>query len=328
MATDVIRFEPILKRLIWGGRKLGTLLGKSIGEESDYAESWELADHGSDVSRVAEGPLAGVSIRELIDADVVGLLGTELGDVERFPLLIKFLDAERVLSVQVHPDDALGVELVGDRGKTEAWVILDTEPGALIYAGLKAGVDRRALELGLERGEVEPLLHRFEPRVGDCVFIPAGTVHAIGAGILLVEVQQMSDATFRLFDWGRTGPDGKPRALHVAESMQAIDFKRGPVEPVRAALERERWGTRERLVNCDYFSIERLDLREGATGVGSAGHFTILIGIEGGLRIEGGGGSTLLKRGETVLLPAAGGEFGVSADVEGTVLVVRPGRGS
>jgi mannose-6-phosphate isomerase len=319
-----LTFEPILRRLIWGGRRLGTRLGKPIGGGDDYAESWEIADHREAVSRVAAGPLAGRSLRELLADRGSEILGPAVTAREGFPLLIKFLDAARTLSVQVHPDDRLGAELAGDRGKTEAWVILATEPGALIYAGLKAGVDRAALEEALRRDAVEPLLHRFEPRLGDCVFIPAGTVHAIGAGVLLAEIQQMSDATFRLHDWGRLGPDGRPRALHVAESLRAIDFGRGPVDPVRPEAVATPWGSVERLVECPYFRLERRTLK-GSARVGSESHFTILIGIEGLARVVGGGGSATIGEGRTVLLPAAAGEFELEADDGARFLVVGPG---
>ena len=137
-------------------------------------------------------------------------MGPELANRDQFPLLVKFIDAHDVLSVQVHPDDEKGKRLAGDNGKTETWVIIDAEPGSLIYAGLKSGVTREQFREAVARGQVEPLLHRFEPKPGDCIMIEAGTVHAIGAGVLLAEIQQMSDATFRIDDWGRTGPDGKP----------------------------------------------------------------------------------------------------------------------
>ena len=170
---------------------------------ADYAESWEVSDYHDSVSRVEDGPLAGVTIRELIHTRGTEMLGGALAPLDQFPLLVKFIDAHQVLSVQVHPDDATGRRLVNDNGKTEAWVILDAQPGSLIYAGLKRGVGRDEFRAAIEAGKVEPLLHRFEPRAGDSILIEAGTVHAIGAGVLLAEIQEMSDATFRIDDWGR-----------------------------------------------------------------------------------------------------------------------------
>src|SRR4051812_7741191 len=179
-----LRFEPILKELIWGGRRLQTLLNKPLGAASRYAESWEVSDHRDDVSRVADGPLAGTTLRELVRTRGAELLGPALAQRGQFPLLVKYLDAHQVLSVQVHPDDERGWRLADDNGKTETWVVLHNEPGSLIYAGLKPGISREQLARSLESNDVEPLLHRFEARQGDCIMIPAGTVHAIGAGVV------------------------------------------------------------------------------------------------------------------------------------------------
>ena len=177
-----LRFEPIFKRLVWGGRKLATVLGKPIGEGSEYAESWEISDHRGDVSRVLDGPLAGSTLRELIASHGEGLFGPAVGAREQFPLLVKFIDARQDLSVQVHPDDDLGRRLANDNGKTETWVIVHADPGSKIYAGLKPGTTREAMARRDRPATVETLLHSFEARAGDCILIPAGTVHAIGAG--------------------------------------------------------------------------------------------------------------------------------------------------
>src|SRR5262249_24939147 len=227
-----LRFRPILRELIWGGRRLGTVLHKPIGEASDYAESWELSDYHGQVSVVSERLLAGTSLRDLVRSRPMELLGPAVGPRDPFPLLVKFIDANQDLSVQVHPDDEKGRRLANDSGKTEAWVILNAEPGNLIYAGLRSGVGPEDFRRAIGSGKVEALLHRFEARPGDSILIEAGTVHAIGAGVLLAEIQQMSDATFRVFDWNRVGPDGKPRGLHIEQAMESIDFQRGPVEPI------------------------------------------------------------------------------------------------
>ena len=232
-----LRFTPILRRLIWGGRRLGSVLHKPIGDASDYAESWEISDYRDAVSVVENGPLAGSTLRELIQWYGAGLLGSALAGRDQFPLLVKYIDANQDLSVQVHPDDAKGPRLAGDSGKTETWVILETDPGSAIYAGLKQGVGRGEFAEAIRSGNVEPLLHRLQPKPGDCILIEAGTVHAIGAGVLLAEIQQTSDATFRVFDWGRMGPDGKPRALHIEQALESIEFERGPVEPIAPRID-------------------------------------------------------------------------------------------
>src|SRR5579864_5723002 len=277
-----LQFEPILKRLIWGGRRLATILNKSLGQESDYAESWEVSDYGDDVSRVTNGPLAGMSLRSLVRERGAELFGQAMGPCHQFPLLVKFLDANRVLSVQVHPDDERGRRLAGDNGKTETWVIVHAEPGSLIYAGLCPGVTRASFAAALETGQVEPLLHRFEARAGDCIMIPAGTVHAIGAGVVLAEIQQMSDATFRVYDWGRVDASGQPRKLHLAEALESTNFDAGPVNPIVPTAEPIASGQRERLSHCRYFALERLRLTAPtAVGAGSNDRFTILIGLAG-----------------------------------------------
>lgn len=311
-----LRFEPIVKELIWGGRRLESVLGKPLGPGTQYAESWEISDHRQDVSVVAEGPLAGTSLRELLHARAGDLLGSRAVPRTQFPLLVKFIDAHQVLSVQVHPDDERGRILANDNGKTEAWVILHAEPGSLIYAGLNDGVTRSDFTAALASGAVEPLLHRFEAKPGDCILIPAGTIHAIGAGVVLAEIQQMSDATFRVHDWGRLGADGRPRELHVAQAIECIDFDRGPVEPWPTKVEPYPGGTHEWLAVSPYFSLERLRLR-GRASLGTSYFATIVLGLEGTAEIEHGGVSHPLGLGETLLLPACLGPCEVVPRGEG-----------
>ena len=180
MTLYPLRFQPIFRRYLWGGRRLESSLGKQLGPGHDWAESWEICDHAADQSRVQFGPLAGTSLGEL----------GRHHPQPRFPLLLKFLDAAQRLSVQVHPDDARAARLSPpDLGKTEAWVILEAEPGSLIYAGLRPGVDRRALAAAIGQGRCQDCLNVFPPSVGDCIFLPAGTVHALGAGLLVAEIQ-------------------------------------------------------------------------------------------------------------------------------------------
>jgi mannose-6-phosphate isomerase len=298
-----LRFEPILRRLIWGGRRLGTVLHKPIGDQADYAESWEIADYRDQVSVVQDGSLAGMTIRELIDMRGSELLGPALGRREQFPLLVKFIDAHQDLSVQVHPDDAKGRRLAGDNGKTETWVVLQVDPGGAIYAGLKSGVGRAEFAAAIKSGQVAPLLHRLAPKPGDCILIDSGTVHAIGAGVLLAEIQQTSDATFRIHDWGRLGPDGKPRTLHVQEALESIDFERGPVQAMTPQLEPIPGGTREILSRSSYFALTRLTLTQSAI-VGQPDRFTILMGLDGQAELCHKQERVRLDFGQTLLLPA------------------------
>lgn len=297
-----LRFEPILRRYIWGGRRLAHVLNKPLGEGDDYAESWEICDRPDDQTIVAAGPLRGTSLGELVSTRGEELLGRHAPQ-PRFPLLFKFLDAQKTLSVQVHPDDERAQQLTPpDFGKTEAWVVLEAEPGSLIYAGLKQGVDRHQLERELTLGTCERCLHSFEPRPGDCIFLPAGVVHAIGAGLLIAEVQQSSDVTYRLFDWNRVGADGRPRTLHIEEAFAAIDFDHGPRLP--QTPQRSDRPHVERLVECDKFVLDRWTIASQQT-VGGDDRCHLLAVIEGTVSIAGDHNERPLRRGETVLLPAA-----------------------
>jgi mannose-6-phosphate isomerase len=252
------RFEPIFKSALWGGRRLATLF-PGAPAEGPIGEAWVLSDQGDNVSRVAEGPLAGTTLRELMRDRREDLLGSSLAHDDTFPLLLKFIDAREHLSVQVHPDDELAQTLAAvPRGKTEAWVVLHAEPGSRIFAGLKKGVDRARLERAVADGTTADLLYTFAPNVGDCVYLPAGTVHALGGGITIFEVQQTSDTTYRLFDWNRTdAKTGRPRELHIENALTSIDFSRGPVHAVKTNRIPTGCGFVEPLVRCQYFSLDR-----------------------------------------------------------------------
>lgn len=304
VCDHVLRFAPLFRRYLWGGRRLGTVLGKPIGPEDDYAESWEIVDHGADQSTVLAGPLAGRTLHELVTNHGGELLGAAAQRHASFPLLLKLLDCHRTLSVQVHPNDAQAARLDRpDLGKTEAWVVLAADPGSKIYAGLQAGVTREQLAVATAAGAVEPLLHAFEPAVGDCVFIPAGVVHALGAGLLIAEIQQASDTTFRLFDWNRRDASGQPRPLHVDKSLATIDYARGPVAPQRP---RDLGGGRERLVECDKFTLDRCTFDHPLT-IGGDNRFHLLMVIDGVVKAAGDPAPALLAAGQSALVPAAAG---------------------
>lgn len=295
-----LRFAPILREYLWGGRRLAEL-GKRLGSAEQYAESWELVDHGSDQSIVVGGPFAGMALHELVSQCGRELFGQHHPQLQ-FPLLFKFLDCQRTLSVQVHPNDAQAAKLEPpDRGKTEAWVVLEAQPGSLIYAGLKPGVDRAVLAEAVAAGKCDTCLHQFNPQPGDCVFIEAGTVHALGAGLLVAEIQQASDTTFRLFDWNRVDRDGRPRPLHIRESLDTIDFQRGPVSPQKPMPAVEPHC--ERLVACDKFILDRWQLLTPQRLLPDD-RFHILAAIEGDLSVASGSESYELSRGGTLLIPA------------------------
>lgn len=299
-----LQFQPVFRQYLWGGRRLESELGKPLGDGECYAESWEVVDHGADQSVVAEGELAGQSLAELCSSFGDQLFGQH-APLQHFPLLFKFLDAQRDLSVQVHPNDEQGAQLdPPDLGKTEAWIVLHAEPGSKVYAGLKRGFDRPAFEREVRRGTAQLCLHSFEPQAGDCIFVPAGTVHALGAGLLVAEIQQASDTTYRIFDWNRVGADGKPRPLHIDQALEVIDFQQGPVAPqTPQATDRPHV---ERLVACPYFVLDRWRIAEPVPISGDE-RCHLLAVLEGGCQLKAASGELTLKKGQTCLLPASCG---------------------
>ncbi len=301
-----LRFRPLLRRYLWGGKRLGGVLRKPLAAGESCAESWEICDHGADQSVVEFGPLAGMTLEQLVRERGEELLGRHHPQT-RFPLLLKFLDAAEMLSVQVHPDDATAARLdPPDLGKTEAWVVVETEPDGVIFAGLKPGVDRQTLADAVERGDCDRHLHSFHPLPGDCVLLHAGTVHTFGRGVLVAEIQQASDATFRLFDWNRVGPDGKARPLHVEQALAAIDFERGATMPNRPCLT-DRPGV-HRLAECEKFVLDRWEF-DGVVEIGGDGRFHILAVLEGAVEMEGDPAERPLSKGGSALIPAGVGRI-------------------
>ncbi|HKI31272.1 MAG TPA: type I phosphomannose isomerase catalytic subunit [Gemmataceae bacterium] len=297
-----LRFVPFLRPMVWGGRRLAAALDKPLPTAEPYGESWEVSDHPLHRSVVASGPLAGRTLRHLLETAPRALLGSAAGATATFPWLIKFLDANDWLSVQVHPDEPAVRWLWPQEGsKTEAWFILDAAPGSRVYAGLRPGVGPAQLLAAVKAGTVTECLHSFEPRPGDCLFLQAGTVHAVGGGVLMAEVQQTSDATYRLFDWDRKDAKGKSRELHLAESLACIDWQRGPVAPVHAEGFGEPRRRRQALVNCPYFSLELAQETE-PFACGGTGRLQAAVVLAG--RGRWAAGEELLA-GQTWVLPAA-----------------------
>lgn len=312
-----LRFRPVIRHYMWGGKRLGAELGKPIGDSETAAECWEIVDHGADQSVVAEGPLAGKTLHDIVTQHSADLFGRH-HPRRQFPLLLKLLDCQKTLSVQVHPNDAQGAKLTPpDLGKTEAWFVLAADPGCKIYAGLKPGVDRHALESAVAAGTCEECLHEFEARACDCLLIEAGTVHALGAGLLIAEIQQASDTTYRLFDWNRVDRDGKPRELHIRQALDVIDFSRGPVEPVSS--EAMPLGGVACLAKCDKFVLDRRDITKPQP-LPRDERFHILAVVDGVLELRSKESSSVLQRGETILVPATTRDVDLFAQDPATVL--------
>lgn len=317
-----LRFTPVYQNVVWGGRRLEAW--RADLPAGPIGESWELSQQGRGMSMVAEGPLAGTRLDELMASAPEAIVGSGYDDAE-FPLLIKIIDANDRLSVQVHPDDALAQELgVGQRGKTECWYLIGD--GGELYQGTRAGCDRLRFEQALAEDTVADEVNRFETGDGDFFFMPARTVHALGRGCLLFEIQQSCDCTFRVYDWGRVGLDGKPRQLHVAESLRTIDFDQDEAGPATGDRRPHSAGGDERpLVDCAYFSVtERRLAAETVTGGGDEAAASIIMLIDGSGELQAGDDSLQLNAMQTALVPACAGTWRFDAAEDCRFLVARP----
>jgi len=292
-----LTFEPVLRDYMWGGRRLERLFGRAL-PPGITAESWEVSAHPSSPTAVAHGPLRGLTLPEVVErlgADLLGANVAPSANGSGFPLLVKLLDANLRLSVQVHPDDAYALSHGGDLGKTEMWYVLYAAPGAGIIYGLQEGVTREEFARAVSEGALDRVLRHVTVRAGDAICVPAGTVHALLSGLVVAEIQENSDTTYRVYDWDRPGPDGRPRPLHIAQALEVVDFGSAREAPVTPELVEERDGVRvERLVACDQFAVERVRLEEGAAyaGVCDGSTFALWGAVEGGVRLEPGDGST------------------------------------
>jgi len=318
-----LTFRPWLRPQPWGNRRLETVLGRSLLPPGRFGESWELSGHAVHVSRVADGPLAGLSLQEIWNRNRSAW--TAGWPATNFPWLLKFLDCHDFVSVQVHPDDELARRFCpSERGKSEAWVVLNVDPGAKIYAGLRAGVRRDEVESRVQSGTLVECLHSFVPRVGDCVYLPAGTVHSLGGGVLVAEVQQTSDATLRLFDWSRPGLDGQPRTLHLQEALESIDWSLGPVSPLTPTeLPRPAPSTSraELLIECEFFRWERYTAEAGTWPLPSD-RLAVWTVISGAAQLIHEGQLRSFHRGDSVLIPPTDHTLAWSTDAPATFLKV------
>jgi len=307
-----LRFGEIFKEKIWGGRNLADLFNKRLPPGALIGESWEVSDREDDQSVVAEGPLNGVTLHELVTRFGDRLVGNCTLAKGRFPLLFKILDAHTTLSVQVHPTDELALEYdEADPGKTEMWYVLAAEEGAKIMLGLQPGIGKEQFQQAIHTGAFERCLNYFDPKAGDAFFLPAGSVHALGAGIVLVEIQENSDLTYRVYDWGRVGADGEPRELHLEKAMRATNFERPSVPPASGVKLTDGQNRRTVLTACSYFATEVLEVSGAHTVKGTGNTFTILFFERGNARLVWEGGELALSTGQSVLVPAEVGAWSV-----------------
>ena len=301
-------FKPIFKPKIWGGRRLETVVGKKLDSTEPIGESWELADLEHDQSIVRQGLAKGRTLGWLVKEwgrDLLG--GAELFE-GRFPLLIKFLDAQEHLSVQVHPDERMARKLGGNvRVKNEAWYVLHAEPDGAIYRGLNEGVTKESFVQAIRDGAVASTLRRIRVKPGECYYLPSGTVHALGAGVVVAEVQTPSDITYRVYDWDRVDPaTGQGRDLHVEQSLECIDFGPGSETQQPRSHVASVWTTVTRLVRCDSFIIERVRMVEGVEQDIPTGEMFVWVVLDGAGEVVFDGDRQRLAfgRGDTVVIPA------------------------
>ena len=295
-----LRFEPIYQYRLWGGRRLANLLTAPLPGDGPIGEAWVLSDRDDHPSRVADGSLQGLSIAQLLERFPEKVMGKLAGRFRRFPLLLKFLDVREMLSVQVHPSDPASA-------KTEAWVVLEAGTKSRIYAGLKSGTTAESLRYAVKDGTVAEHLACFNPKPGDAVFIPAGMVHSLGGGVVVFEVQQNSDVTFRLYDWDHVDPKtGQPRPLQVDQALACIDFDGGEGGLVVPVVEETAPVRREKLFDCEYFRLWRVR-GQSQFALGAAGVPSVLVCIEGAGRIEHGGTTYQAGKGDVFLFPAVVG---------------------
>ena len=299
-----LKFQPLLTPFVWGGQKIAPYKG-IISQDTNIGESWELSGVEGLVSVVANGPLAGKTITELVKMYKGQLVGEHVyaNTGDDFPLLFKFIDAHRDLSIQVHPNDALAAQLhPGSRGKTEMWYVIAAEPGAKLYSGLTKTITPEQLATMAADGTITDVLACHDVKPGDVFFLPAGRIHAICSGCFIAEIQQTSDLTYRIYDYGRMGLDGKPRQLHIPQAQQAVDYKvygnyRTEYEPVQ--------DEEVELVNCPWFTTSVLDLTlPYAKDLSELDSFLTVMCLSGSGTLEVDGEEISIGQGETVLIPA------------------------
>lgn len=297
-----LTFRPIFKERVWGGRNLERLYKKPLPPTVPIGESWEISDRPADVSLIANGPFAGQDLHWLMQTHSKELFGEAQPGGARFPLLIKILDAEEKLSLQVHPPSQKAAELGGEP-KTEMWYIADAKPDAQLYVGLKRGVTRQEFEQKIRTGEVADCFHRVHVKPGDVMFLPSGRVHAIGAGLVIFEIQQNSDTTYRVFDWNRVGLDGSPRALHIQESLASIDFE--DLEPALLQPTPTKMGSLSQcpLINCPLFDVTCFRFESPGSMRLNLETLRIIAVVHGHITVTDGKHPSELRSGDFCLIP-------------------------
>lgn len=319
-------FQPIFKERVWGGRRLAELYGKQLPPGVPIGESWEVTDRPEGISVITNGPLAGKDLHWLMEHHATEMLGPAKSQDGRFPLLVKLLDAQDDLSLQVHPPAHVAASLKGEP-KTEMWYVAQATPEALIYVGLKNGVTKEEFERKVRDGSVADCFHRHIVQAGDAMFLPSGRVHAIGAGSVLFEIQQNSDTTYRVFDWNRVGLDGKPRDLHVEQAMASIDFN--DFEPAKMTASSNSSGSlsRRSLVDHELFSVDHLSLPPKSSLPLEHRGPLVVAATENSVTLHSAGQPVHLSAGKFAVVPASVSEVTLQAsEMTGAGVLVAEAR--
>ena len=291
---NILKFAPIYKERVWGGRSIETIYQRQLPKaELKYGESWEIVDRPNDQSTVVDGKYHGKTLNYLWNNYREEIFGQGMPDTDRFPLMLKILDARQKLSLQVHPPKSI-CHILDSEPKTELWYIAHAEPGSVIYYGFKNDMSKDEFRDSINEGNLHDKIKPFPVKCGDFIFLPSGCLHAIGEGIVIFEIQQNSDTTYRVYDWGRMGIDGKPRTLHKDEALMCIDFEDN--EPLMGNLNNGP------LITCSYFNVDILSLRSGdKKKLEKGSRFSIYCLVDGSLGIY----DQIIKAGDSFILPAS-----------------------
>lgn len=316
-----ILLKPVYQDNIWGGTQIPKRYNREV-YEGICAESWEVSTRPEGMSIIKNGEYKGLSLSDAIKQEGTGILGTKYANLNELPLLVKLIDSKQKLSVQVHPNNE-NAHLTGGDPKTEMWYILDADPGAIVYAGLKPNTSKKAFQHGMENNTPEQFMEQIPVKKGTTIFIPGGTVHAIAEGCLLLEVQQSSNTTYRVYDWGRVGHDGKPRELHIQKAMDTINFNQGVEglikEPV--VISKTENAIVEEYVSCPYFNFKKLILNGIETISKTKESFYGLFIESGEATITIDDNSETLKVGTSCLIPGAVTKFDIQTN-ENTEIII------
>lgn len=311
---EILKLKPAFKDYIWGGTRLREDFGKDCDFEK-IAESWELSCHKDGNSVITNGAFAKKTLAEYLSQAGKTVLGTNCAKFAEFPILIKLIDAKDNLSVQVHPDNDYAQRVEGEYGKTEMWYIVDCDPGAALLYGFEHEISKEEFARRIADNTLLEVTHSVPVKKGDVFFIAAGTLHAIGKGILIAEIQQNSNTTYRIYDYGRVGNDGKPRALHVDKALDVTNLAPAKSYPQTAPKAHDGY-TATKLAQCDYFDVSRLDIAESAVLCAGEESFHSLLFLSGNGTISYAGGALEFKKGDSFFVPAGMGKYEISGVCE------------